>query len=74
LPKDWSPNIEGVSRVNEAAARALAIPGMVEAGWTMADLLAATGQGKDLDRAKSALKNDLLGIVRSKFQKVWKFQ
>jgi hypothetical protein len=27
LPKDWSPNVEGVSRVNEAAARALAIPG-----------------------------------------------
>ena len=69
LPKDWSPNVEGVSRVNEAAARALAIPGMVEAGWTMADLLAATGQGKDLDRAKSALKNELLGIVRSKFSK-----
>jgi histone acetyltransferase len=37
---------------------------MVEAGWTMADLLVATGQGKDLDRAKSALKNELLGIVR----------
>mmetsp|Transcript_11983 Transcript_11983/g.21087 ORF Transcript_11983/g.21087 Transcript_11983/m.21087 type:complete len:558 (+) Transcript_11983:66-1739(+) len=64
LPKNWSPNLEGVSRANEAAARALAIPGMVEAGWTMADLLAATGQGKDLDRAKNALKSELLGIVR----------
>ncbi|KAL3920664.1 MAG: hypothetical protein SGILL_003145 [Bacillariaceae sp.] len=64
LPKDWKPDLEGVSRANEAAARALAIPGMVEAGWTMADLLSATGQGKDLDRAKNALKSELLGIVR----------
>jgi histone acetyltransferase len=64
LPKDWSPNLEGVSRGNEAAARALAIPGMVEAGWTMSDLISATGQGKDLDRAKNALKSELLSIVR----------
>jgi histone acetyltransferase len=64
LPKDWSPSLEGVSRGNEAAARALAIPGMVEAGWTMADLMSATGQGKDLDRAKNALKSELLSIVR----------
>ena len=48
LPKEFNPNLEGVSRANEAAARAMAIPGMVEAGWTMTDLLAATGQGKDM--------------------------
>ncbi|KAG7355101.1 bromodomain containing protein [Nitzschia inconspicua] len=64
LPKDWNPKLEGASRGNEAAARALAIPGMLEAGWTMADLLSATGQGKDLDRAKNALKSELLSIVR----------
>ncbi|KAL3910577.1 MAG: hypothetical protein SGILL_007639, partial [Bacillariaceae sp.] len=64
LPKDWKPDLEGVSRGNDAAARALAIPGMVEAGWTMADLVSATGQGKDLDRAKNALKSELLGMVR----------
>jgi histone acetyltransferase len=64
LPKDWKPDLEGVSRGSEAAARALAIPGMVEAGWTVTDLLSATGQGKDLDRAKNALKSELLGIVR----------
>jgi histone acetyltransferase len=64
LPKDWEPNLEGVSRANESAARALAVPGMVEAGWTMSDLLAATGQGKDIDRAKNALKSELLSVVR----------
>ena len=54
----------GVSRANESAARALAVPGMIEAGWTMADLMATTGQGKDLDRAKNALKSDLIGVIR----------
>jgi histone acetyltransferase len=76
LPKGFSPNLEGVSRANEAAARAMAIPGMVEAGWTMAELLAATGQGKDVDRAKNALKSDLLGIVRKveEQQFAWPFR
>jgi len=64
LPKNWKPHLEGVSRANESAARALAVPGMIEAGWTLADLMATTGQGKDLDRAKNALKSDLIGIVR----------
>lgn len=64
LPKDFNPNIEGVSRVNEAAARAMAIPGMAAAGWTMADLMTSTGQGKDTDRQKNALKSELLAIVR----------
>lgn len=64
LPKNWKPHLEGVSRANESAARALAVPGMIEAGWTIADLMATTGQGKDLDRAKNALKSELMGIVR----------
>lgn len=64
LPKDWKPHLEGVSRANEAAARALAVPGMIAAGWTIADLIATTGQGKDLDRAKNALKSELMAIVR----------
>jgi histone acetyltransferase len=64
LPGNFAPNLEGVSRANEAAARAMAIPGILDAGWTMTDLLAATGQGKDVDRAKNALKSDLLGMVR----------
>lgn len=64
LPKNWKPHLEGVSRANESAARALAVPGMIEAGWTIADLMATTGQGKDLDRAKNALKSDLMAILR----------
>ena len=63
LPKNWIPHLEGVSRANESAARALAVPGMVEAGWTISDLMATTGQGKDLDRAKNALKSELLGMI-----------
>jgi len=64
LPKSFSPHLEGISRANESAARALAVPGMIEAGWTMSDLMATTGQGKDLDRAKNALKSELLSIIR----------
>jgi histone acetyltransferase len=76
LPKDFSPNWEGVSRANEAAARAMAIPGMLDAGWTMAELLVATGQGKDVDRAKTALKSELLGMVRKveEQQFAWPFR
>ena len=48
LPKGWKPMITGhSSRGNEAASKAIAIPGMVEAGWTMADLLASTAAAKD---------------------------
>ena len=64
LPKNWNPHLEGISRANESAARALAVPGMVEAGWTMADLITTTGQGKDSDRAKNALKSELMSIIR----------
>jgi histone acetyltransferase len=64
LPANFSPNVEGVSRANLAATRALAVPGMQEAGWTLTDLLEATGARKEADRQKSALKSDLLAIVR----------
>ena len=76
LPQGFSPNLEGLSRANEPAARALAIPGMVEAGWTMADLMAATGQGKDVDRAKNALRSEMLNIVRKveEQQFAWPFR
>ena len=76
LPKDWSPNLEGVSRANDGAARAMAIRGMAEAGWTMAELMAATGQGKDMDRAKNALKSELLAMVRKveEQQYAWPFR
>ena len=75
LPDNFSPNLEGVSRANEAAARALAIPGMSEAGWTMPDLLASMGQVNP-DRAKSALKSELLQMVRKieEQQFAWPFR
>lgn len=76
LPQGFTASLEGVSRANEAAARAMGIPGMAEAGWTMGDLLAATGQGKDVDRAKSALKSELLNICRKveEQQFAWPFR
>lgn len=76
LPQGFNPNLEGVSRANETAARAMAIPGMVEAGWTMADLMSATGQGKDVDRAKNALRSEMLSIVRKveEQQFAWPFR
>lgn len=61
LPQDASSTL---GRGSQAAARALAIPGMVQAGWTLNDLMAATGQGKEADRQKAALKSELLGMVR----------
>ena len=65
LPKGWKPMITGhSSRGNEAASKAIAIPGMVEAGWTMADLLASTAAAKDNDRQRNHLKSELLNIVR----------
>ena len=64
LPKDFTPDLEGVSRANHIAARAMSIPGVMEAGWTMADLIASTGAGKEADRQRGALKSDLMNIVR----------
>lgn len=76
LPPDWKPDLQGVSRANETAFRAMSIPGMVEAGWTMNDMMVATGQGKDQDRAKNALKSEMLAIVRKLEEKefAWPFR
>jgi len=50
-----------------SAERALSIPGVIEAGWTMSDLLSMLNRNgnssKDSDRKKSQLKSDLLSIV-----------
>ena len=52
-------------RGSQAAARALAIPGMEAAGWTLADVHSALGGGgKEADKAKAALKSELLAMVR----------
>ena len=66
----------GAARGTQAAARALAIPGMRQAGWTLADVVAATGQGKEADRQKAALKSELLAMVRKieEQQFAWPFR
>jgi histone acetyltransferase len=55
---------EHVSRGNEAAAKALLIPGVLEAGWTYRDILEAFAVDKDSDRQKNHLKSELLQIIR----------
>ena len=78
LPQGFaeSTSLEGVSRANHTAARAMAIPGIAEAGWTLADLRGATGAGKEADRQKTALKTDLLAMVRKieEQQFAWPFR
>eukprot|EP00529_Nitzschia_sp_RCC80_P013039 CAMPEP_0113492670 /NCGR_PEP_ID=MMETSP0014_2-20120614/28200_1 /TAXON_ID=2857 /ORGANISM="Nitzschia sp." /LENGTH=586 /DNA_ID=CAMNT_0000386517 /DNA_START=62 /DNA_END=1822 /DNA_ORIENTATION=+ /assembly_acc=CAM_ASM_000159 len=76
LPADWKPDLEGMARGNELAARAMAVPGIAEAGWTIHDMQLATGQGKDADRARSALRSDMLTIVRKvdEQQFAWPFR
>jgi histone acetyltransferase len=63
-------------RGQAAAARALAIPGMRQAGWTLADVLQATGVGKEADKQKMALKSELLTLVRKidEQQFAWPFR
>ena len=72
-------NVHGhavTSRNSEAAARAMAIPGVMEAGWTMADLQLATGAQKDADRQRNHLKSELLAIIRKieEQQFAWPFR
>jgi histone acetyltransferase len=62
--KNFVPSLDGVSRSNHTAARALAIPGIAEAGWTMADMVAATTVGKEAEKQRGAAKSDFLSIVR----------
>ena len=76
LSASFSPNLEGISRAHHSAARALQIPGMVQAGWTMQDLVVSTGQGKETDRQKSALKTELISMIRKieEQQFAWPFR
>jgi histone acetyltransferase len=68
----------GVSRSNWTAAKAYSIPGVAEAGWTMTDLIQSmnAASGKDAQQQKSALKSDLLAIVRKveEQQFAWPFR
>ena len=66
---DFAARMEGSTArggtTKAAAERALSIPGVIEAGWTMSDLHALLHRSntKDSDRKKSQLKSDLLNIV-----------
>ena len=74
---DFRPAIsKAVSRNNEAAAKAMAIPGSAQAGWTMADLQMATGPQKDVDKQRNQIKSDLLSILRKidEQQSAWPFR
>ena len=76
LPKGWKPDLEGVSRANQDAARSFAIPGVREAGWTISDLQACSGGAKDSDRKANQLKSELLSLWRKtqEQQFVWPFR
>uniref|UniRef100_A0A7S2M9F7 histone acetyltransferase n=1 Tax=Skeletonema marinoi TaxID=267567 RepID=A0A7S2M9F7_9STRA len=64
LPPDFYAGQDVKSRAEKGAAeRSLAIPGVSEAGWTMADLMASTRDAKDSDKKKHQLKSDLLALV-----------
>jgi histone acetyltransferase len=64
LPSDFAQNLDITSRSTGNATRALAIPGVAEAGWTMPDLMASTGGVKDADQRKDMLKKELLGLIQ----------
>ena len=77
LPKNWTPSRAGhSSRGNEAALRAMAIPGVAEAGWTMVDLQKSTAAAKDSDKQRNVLKSELMSIVRKveEQQFAWPFR
>mmetsp|Transcript_17527 Transcript_17527/g.37939 ORF Transcript_17527/g.37939 Transcript_17527/m.37939 type:complete len:529 (-) Transcript_17527:51-1637(-) len=69
LPSDFAENMDtpltsmSRSSANKAAERALAIPGVVDAGWTMSDLLSMTRGSKDSDQKKHQLKSELMSLV-----------
>mmetsp|Transcript_435 Transcript_435/g.966 ORF Transcript_435/g.966 Transcript_435/m.966 type:complete len:454 (-) Transcript_435:152-1513(-) len=77
LPPDFADTLETAARgTNKAAERALAIPGVVEAGWTMSDLISMTRGTKDSDQKKHQLKSELMSLVNkvSDQQFAWCFR
>jgi hypothetical protein len=65
-----------VSRSTSSAARALTIPGVIEAGWTLQDLIQATNKSDDMKQKSTALKQELLSIIRKidEQQFAWPFR
>lgn len=76
LPSDFSRKVESSDSKYSAAHRALAVPGVKEAGWTLSDLIASTGGTKDSDQKKDLLKKELLGLVQKVQEKqfAWCFR
>ena len=76
VTNNTGPSSISVSRSTSSAARALTIPGVLEAGWTLADLIQATNKSDDMKLKSSVLKQELLGIVRKidEQQFAWPFR
>jgi histone acetyltransferase len=76
LPTGWKPNTQGTKRGYEAATRAMSIPGVAEAGWTMHDLVSSTNATKENDRRKINLKSEVLAIIHKVHQQqfAWPFR
>jgi histone acetyltransferase len=66
-----------VSRNNAIAAKALTIPGVLEAGWTLSDLIQASNRTtEDMKQKSQALKQELLALIRKieEQQFAWPFR
>merc|ERR1719253_417435 len=67
LPPDFAKKTADATKArggtNKAAELAMAIPGVAEAGWTMADLVTMTRSAKDSDQKKHLLKKELLSLL-----------
>jgi histone acetyltransferase len=79
LPPDFAANLETTSRGGDAhrdARRALSVPGVIEAGWTMADLVSVARGTKDSDQKRHVLKSELMALVNkvSDQQFAWCFR
>jgi len=76
LPKGWTANVEGTKRGHEAATKAMCIPGVAEAGWTMLDLISSANAARENDRRKNNLKSEILALIHKVQQQqfAWPFR
>lgn len=65
-----------LSRSNPSVAKAMSIPGVAEAGWTVADLMPDAANARDGGANAATLKTDLLEAIRkiSEQQYAWPFR
>jgi histone acetyltransferase len=65
-----------ISRSNSIAAKAMTIPGIIEAGWTLSDLIQSTNRSDDMKQKSHVLKQELLAIIRKieEQQFAWPFR